>query len=300
MSTVKENLSKVYCEVFLKSSIIPKPARQEVKAVGYKGFEKDLTCRKFQYEIGKEYKTEEKINPCIYGFHFCKNLKDVSNYYSFTKDYRFCIVEAFGDVIDEKDKSVTNHIKIVEEISKEKIYEILNQPYWDKAYEIQQRVPNVLLGGSMALMLHGLLSYDDKLFHDIDFVLPHYITDINLLRKEEDVKKEKEIKKGSKNIFSLLDDEEDGDDNETDWDKEVEEIYGSDVKLGFTEDNIKVDFFIDPHTKVKSFKYNGKYFKVCDIKTILDAKIKYAFSGSQKHQEDLSIIFGNIKGKKIW
>lgn len=297
MSTVKETLSSIYCNYFANLGLIPKASKEKV--LGYKGFNNDLTCRKFQYEIGKEYKTEEELRPCSSGFHFCKELKNVSDYYSFTNnDFRFCIVEALGDVVDEKDKSVTNHIKIVEEISKEKIYEILNKPYWDKAYEIQQRVPNVLLGGSMALMLHGLLSFDDKLFHDIDFVLPHYITDVNLLRKAEDVKIETEIKKGKNNKNSILSILEDEDENEIVCEEDEDEIYGSDVKLGFTEDNIKVDFFIDPYTKVKNFKYNGRYFKVCDIKTILEAKIKYAAGGSKKHQEDLSIIFKKLKGRK--
>ena len=41
---------------------------------GYKGFNKDLTCRDFQYEIGKEYKHEGNIKLCNKGFHFCKRL----------------------------------------------------------------------------------------------------------------------------------------------------------------------------------------------------------------------------------
>jgi len=299
--SVTENLTKIYCEIFQNASIVPtKPVEERKKGLlGYKGFDKNLECRNFKYEVGKEYKMDETISLCNSGFHFCQNLESVDSYYSFkTKEYRFCIVEALGFTIHSNDKSVTNHIRIVEELSRKELFNLLNKPYWDKAYEIQQRVPNVLLGGSMALMLHGLLSFDDKLFHDIDFVLPHYITDVNLLRKAEDVKIETEIKKGKNNKNSILSILEDEDENEIVCEEDEDEIYGSDVKLGFTEDNIKVDFFIDPYTKVKNFKYNGRYFKVCDIKTILEAKIKYAAGGSKKHQEDLSIIFKKLKGRK--
>ena len=47
----------------------------------YKGFNKDMTCRGFQYEEGKEYETENAIL-CNEGFHACLNLLDCFRYYS--------------------------------------------------------------------------------------------------------------------------------------------------------------------------------------------------------------------------
>ena len=38
---------------------------------GYKGFNQDLTCRGFQYEIGKTYEYNGEIELCSSGFHFC-------------------------------------------------------------------------------------------------------------------------------------------------------------------------------------------------------------------------------------
>lgn len=39
----------------------------------FKGFNKDLTCRGFQYEEGKEFHTE-KAECCEEGFHACEYL----------------------------------------------------------------------------------------------------------------------------------------------------------------------------------------------------------------------------------
>lgn len=49
---------------------------------GYKGFNKDMTCKGFQYEEGKTYEMEEKPDCCNKGFHFCEYPLDVFNYYN--------------------------------------------------------------------------------------------------------------------------------------------------------------------------------------------------------------------------
>lgn len=57
----------------------------------YKGFNKDLKCRHFQYEIGKEYETD-KAKLCNEGFHACEYPLDCFGYYS-PANSRFCEVE---------------------------------------------------------------------------------------------------------------------------------------------------------------------------------------------------------------
>ncbi len=53
--------------------------RKEIE--GYKGFNKDLTCRGFQYEEGKTYKHRGKVEVCNEGFHFCENPIDIFRFY---------------------------------------------------------------------------------------------------------------------------------------------------------------------------------------------------------------------------
>jgi len=69
-----------------------------------------------QYEIGKTYKFNGEIKLCEKGFHYCNELKNVFNYYDINKDIKVFKVEILGEFIDGDDKSVTNKLKVIEEI----------------------------------------------------------------------------------------------------------------------------------------------------------------------------------------
>ena len=82
----------------------------------FKGFDKNLQCRDFQYEIGKTYVTDH-AELCQEGFHACTNPLDVFSYYN-PGESRFCEVELDGIVNGEsKDsKQAGTKITIIKEI----------------------------------------------------------------------------------------------------------------------------------------------------------------------------------------
>ena len=81
----------------------------------FKGFDKDLKCRDFQYEIGKEY-TEEKADICNCGFHACKFPMDVFGYYS-PSDSRYCEVDLeANNQLSNDSKRVGKKISVKAEI----------------------------------------------------------------------------------------------------------------------------------------------------------------------------------------
>ena len=85
----------------------------------YKGFDKDLKCRGFQYEIGKEYR-EDKADLCHNGFHACENPLDIFAYYAPGNGSRFCEVEldeVTGQASSDDTKRCGKVIKIGAELS---------------------------------------------------------------------------------------------------------------------------------------------------------------------------------------
>ena len=92
---------------------------------GFKGFNQDLTCRGFQYEIHKTYEYDGDIELCSQGFHFCRKLRDVHTFYNLKKS-RICEIKADGKIIDGDKKSVCARISIIRELSHEEIDAAIN------------------------------------------------------------------------------------------------------------------------------------------------------------------------------
>ena len=87
---------------------------QKIKA--YKAFDKDLSCRGFKYEVGKEYEETGDIKACEKGFHACPYPLDVFGYYAPARS-RFCEVEQSGKIDDsESDKVCSSKIRIGAEL----------------------------------------------------------------------------------------------------------------------------------------------------------------------------------------
>jgi hypothetical protein len=115
---------------------------------GYKAFNKDFTCRDYQFSENSEHKIKGKPILCERGFHFCTEMADCFRYYPISKDTIICEVESMGDVVFESDtyhtKYATNHIKIlniIDLIFDELLIKLSNDVYWYVRYEVA-RNPN--------------------------------------------------------------------------------------------------------------------------------------------------------------
>ena len=101
--------------------------------VAYKGFNADMTCRDFQFEIGKTFTHEGEVKACSSGFHSCENPIDVFSYYH-PAGNRFCEVEVSGEVShhesDSKIASATITIKA--EISIHEMVKRAIERVWSK------------------------------------------------------------------------------------------------------------------------------------------------------------------------
>ena len=90
----------------------------------YKGFDSSLSCRNFQYEVGKEYEMDGHIECCERGFHACESPLEVFDHYDMLKS-RFAEVEQSGTIDREENstKVCSSRIKIKAEL---KLADIIN------------------------------------------------------------------------------------------------------------------------------------------------------------------------------
>ena len=109
---IKETLNKIYgkpaatnepikddigTDKTFEELLMPDKAEEEwIWVRGFKGTEKDMSCKGYHYELGKQFDLDEDLEPsvCHNGFHFCKKLENVFRYYKIGDGNRFFEVEA--------------------------------------------------------------------------------------------------------------------------------------------------------------------------------------------------------------
>ena len=93
-----------------------------------KGFNHELKCRDFQYEVGKTYTAEGKIKLCGNGFHAIRDDVNPLTVFQFYKPSivgkpsRYCVVECGGEIERDEVKICCSQIKIIKEISIDEIH----------------------------------------------------------------------------------------------------------------------------------------------------------------------------------
>ena len=105
--------------------------RKEV--IAYKGMNSDMSCKGFQYEIGKTYKTDKaELWKC--GFHACLNPRDVLDYYYQSIKSRYFKVKLSGEITKcgfEDTNVAATEITILEEIT-DNFNELIETTEWWK------------------------------------------------------------------------------------------------------------------------------------------------------------------------
>lgn len=245
---------------------------------GFKGFDKDLKCRGEQFEVGKIYYKENIENPKVcsdQGYHYCDKLSDVFSHYSKSGTNRFFEIDILGNFTDDKDgrKSITTAFRIGREITKEEIESkekaereekekerLLKNMKLDTVRLLQEKYPQLILGGSVALFLHGgrLSRFKHSPVHDLDLISPYY----TLI--EDD--KESKIR--------------------VDYEQEHDYSEECDYNECVYVNGIPCDIKIDPKQKYEYVTFEGFKYKVSRLVDIMEAKWRYAKQGNSKHIDD--------------
>ena len=103
---------------------------EEKIITAYKAFDMNMKCRDFQYEVGKEYEMDGKIECCTRGFHACESPFELFFYYDMCGS-RFAEVELSG-TIDRKKTTLlcASRIEVKKELT---LRDILNAGFeWTK------------------------------------------------------------------------------------------------------------------------------------------------------------------------
>ena len=120
-----------YYAIYSIGLTLPKRYTENGRLIAYKAFNRDMTCRDFQYEEGKSYEFEGKIEICECGFHACTNPLDVFNYYNGKIGEDIVIHEVYlsGDIDEDNDddsKVCASKIEIGRRLTMKDINEIIN------------------------------------------------------------------------------------------------------------------------------------------------------------------------------
>ena len=255
----------------------------ELQTYYYKGFDSNLACEHLgnyiQYEIGGEYETPyhssstELPRLCSnQGIHYCKKLRDVFEFYPESKKSRYCLIEDLGRTKSDSLKSCTTKIKVIRELTADEIFDFLTADAFnlDIVQKLQTQY-NSHVGGSIGLYLHGIKLErwkSGRASSDIDIVLPYYQHPVSTPDCELTFSSDK----SSANDFDYT----------------------------FGIDNVKIDVKVDPKQKYEIITYKEFPYKVSNLLTIVEAKMRYAMAGNKKHTNDLKeMLLGKQPEKKL-
>lgn len=233
----------------------------EAEAIhGYKGFDINdvggLQCRDFEYKQGRIYVTDNQPVACSKGFHFCRGLNQVFEFYPVNNKTVYHKVRAWGKIDEQQDKLAASHIEILEKVSDNEVFIIQLIPHMNEVDKILEDNPNTIIAGSLALILLGLLPY--RMINDIDITVPFF-----------------------------------GGFNKAKVDNSFGKSGIDTIQMNI--DHILFDVFVNPKNIFVEIEFCGKKYKVSDFKPILEAKFRYMLAGKYKHSEDIILVIKKLQ-----
>lgn len=93
-----------------KKTMVTETAPIEETIVSFKGFDKDLKCHGFQYEIGQPYTHDGPVKACDSGFHACENPLRVFAYYPPKNGNRYATATQVGPFSKQDDTKVASAV----------------------------------------------------------------------------------------------------------------------------------------------------------------------------------------------
>lgn len=244
--------------------------------IGYKGLSADMKAIqggpvRIEYKIGETYVKDLKESPRLCsseGFHYCNKLEDTLKYYPLKDGSRYFEIEVLGPFTDGSDKSITTSFKLLREIPRAGLIDkkLASNLNLELVRAIQKQYPMFHVGGSTGLFLHGvrLKRWFDKSTSDLDFISPYFVLPESKLVLNDN---------GKEVDINYLD----------------AKASGNDFDETFIVDGVKVDYRIDPKQRYEIIEHDGFKYKVSNLMTILEAKMRYAQTPSgQKHRDDIT------------
>jgi hypothetical protein len=128
---------------------------------GFKAFNQGLIGHNdYKFEVGKTYEYKEDPVLCEHGFHFCFLPSQLDHNYRPIPTTEYAIVEILGKIVNDRNKAITNHIKILQQITRE---DVLNYVLIEETFEVFEAENDIQ-------RFHWLMNSDSTLkqFHKDD------------------------------------------------------------------------------------------------------------------------------------
>lgn len=268
-----------------------------IKVKGYKFVNPNMMSLKdnYQYKLGDNWvdTTNKPLKECQWGLHFSPTLETVKNWGNL---YNHRLFKCIGWVPENlmgknKDKLVTDHLILTEEILKEDLEKENIRCILNEYKELSLKFPSLMIGGSLSLKLQGFkIDRSDKGIGDLDLCSPYYVE----LYEKENNKSPYGVVKSKKELKDENDDVEDffgfGD-----LEEEFDLIFsGSDICQAYLKNisgnSIKIELIVDPTAQYLTIDFEGEKYKVQDSKQIWNAKFRYSIgkaNSKKKHALDI-------------